>query len=863
MLTAVNKNWYLLFAVFSGVLFFGLGGCSSEKSTLVSKTYHNLTAHYNAYFYADQRLNEVIEAIESSYEPNYNRILQIFPPVDTTVVNSMRTQLDDAIKKAAIAIQFHKNSDWVDDSYVLIGRAKYYDSKFEEAIETFKYVNTISKDDQSANHAGLVALMRTYIDHGELNNAIAVSDFLNKEELNKDNLQELHLTRAYMFQKRDDLDNMVQNLVNAVELMNPAEGSAKIYFIIGQIYQTLGFDAEAHRNYHHCIKSNPSYELSFYASLNMAQVFELARSNDLKKVRRYYKRILKDSKNKEFRDKIYYEMAEFEMRQQHLDLAIEYYESSVAASINNNRQKAYSYLKLGLINYDTLRDYPKAKAYYDSTMMVLPQDEPDYLAIQERQIILEDFVDQLNTIELQDSLLTLASMDSLTLSALLDSVIVREERARLEKEEKEKEQQRQSLGRNINNEEAFTAGQPTGATWYFYNTSAVSAGQSEFIRRWGNRSLEDNWRRSNKDARITLDDTDENVTETEEGVVESGPTPEELRATQKEAYYQTIPFTALAKHHADSLIEVAYYNLGNIYNFQLQEKVNAASTFETMIDRYPSTEYKPEILYQLYLIYQDLGSDKSELYRDQLLADFPTSTFAKTLINPNFKQENDALAEQMQLDYKVAYDLYQQKFYDSAAYVLNTSIQQYPENSFTDNLKLLKILIEGHGGSLHIYRFQLQEFLKEYPESDVNEYAQQLLKSAQELPLKLANLGGATFQQNLNDNHIFVLVYPRDKANSNLAQSFDQFNASNFEGQGLSASSLIFDDQQALVLVQAFDSKSQALKYYEILVLSDLLANFDKQEVNNFVITEENFEIFYQTKDLEGYRSFFSNFYLE
>ncbi|MDH3710122.1 MAG: hypothetical protein OER04_09560, partial [Cyclobacteriaceae bacterium] len=119
----MNKNWYLLFAVFSGVLFFGLGGCSSEKSTLVSKTYHNLTAHYNAYFYADQRLNEVIEAIESSYEPNYNRILQIFPPVDTTVVNSMRTQLDDAIKKAAIAIQFHKNSDWVDDSYVLIGRA--------------------------------------------------------------------------------------------------------------------------------------------------------------------------------------------------------------------------------------------------------------------------------------------------------------------------------------------------------------------------------------------------------------------------------------------------------------------------------------------------------------------------------------------------------------------------------------------------------------------------------------------------------------------------------------------------------------------------------------------------------------------
>jgi len=108
-----------------------LAACSSEKDTLVSKTYHNITAHYNAYFYANLRLTEVKDAIESSFQPNYNRILDVFTPVDTTIVSSNQEKLEDAIKKAATAIQFHKNSDWVDDSYVLIGKVKFYQGKFE------------------------------------------------------------------------------------------------------------------------------------------------------------------------------------------------------------------------------------------------------------------------------------------------------------------------------------------------------------------------------------------------------------------------------------------------------------------------------------------------------------------------------------------------------------------------------------------------------------------------------------------------------------------------------------------------------------------------------------------------------------
>ncbi|TDI66711.1 MAG: methyltransferase [Bacteroidetes bacterium] len=839
-----------------------LAGCSSEKDTLVSKTYHNITAHYNAYFYANQRLKEVQEAIETSFQPNYDKILDVFTPIDTTIVSSNQDKLDDAIKKAAAAIQFHKNSAWVDDSYVLIGKVKFYQGKYEAAIQTFKYVKSIS-DDDDAVHDGLIALLRTYIDYGEMNNAIAVSDFLKKENLNKQNQQNLYLTRAYMYQKRNDLNNMVQNLAAAVPLMSLSEGSAKIYFIIGQIYQTLGFDAEAHNNYLACVKNNPHFELAFYASLKMAQVFELARSNDLKKVRRYYVKILKDRKNKEFRDKIYYEMAEFEMKQGELDPAIKYYESSIAANVGNKRQKAYSYLKLGLINYDTLKDFSKAKAYYDSTMMVLPTDEPDYDLIQERQQILKDFVTQLNTISLQDSLLTLSNMDSLELSVLLDSVIIKQERLTMAEEEKRLKSEAQFSGRNIF-DEAIPVTTQSGVTWYFYNTSAVSTGQSEFIRRWGNRKLEDNWRRSNKDARISVSN--------EDVVGEDEPEPEEVsevniedvRAEQKAVYYLTIPFSNQQKQTADSLIEMSYYNLGNIYNFQLREKVNAYQTFETLISRYPATEYKPELLYQLYLIYTELGDPGAKRCRDELLNDFPNSTFTKILLNPQYKQEYAALAEKMQLEYKKAYELYQGYYFDSSLFVINQALNNHPENSYTDNLKLLGILNKGQTGNLYTYRFELQKFLTDFPESELNEYAQKLLRAAHELPLQLARLGGATFEQNLNRDHIFVMVYPiKAFPDGSFAREFDQFNLQYFAPQKLTSSSLIFDKDRAMVLVQDFGDKGKAFSYYETLKKQRFLNDYSGNEFSTFVITKENFEIFYQSKDLKGYLSFFNNFYLE
>ncbi|MEL7006596.1 MAG: hypothetical protein AAFN93_28310 [Bacteroidota bacterium] len=274
----------------------------------------------------------------------------------------------------------------------------------------------------------------------------------------------------------------------------------RINFIIGQIYQELGFDSEAFRYYRNTLKNSPEYELEFYTKLNMAQVTQLAKTNDRKRIEKYFKRLLKDPKNEEYQDRIYYEMGDFELKQGNLEDAISNYKKSVQASAGNNRQKSYSYLKLSDLYYDSLKSYELAKLYYDSTVQVMPQDEEKYPAVVERQKILEEFVKHIVTIRTNDSLLNLASMSKEEQAAIVDKMIA--ERAALEAQnERERlKEEKRARARAANNEEVVgsTISTSSEGIWYFYNNSSVSRGRSEFVRVWGNRELEDNWRRRNK-----------------------------------------------------------------------------------------------------------------------------------------------------------------------------------------------------------------------------------------------------------------------------------------------------------------------------------------------------------------------------
>lgn len=850
-----------------------ISACSADKKTFTARTYHNITAHYNAYFIANQDILAVQKALKENYKDNFEKTLRIFPTVDSAVIKSNADKLKHCIEKASIGINRHKNSKWVDDCYYLVGMARYYRAEFQKAIETFKYINVKSKDDPT-RHEALISLEKTFTDHGEIKNAMAVSDYLKREDLNDDNKLQFYLTNAYLHQVREDPGNVVANLLKAMPLMKKGPEKARYYFIIGQIYQKLGFDAEAYHHYNSCLNNKPSYDVSFFARLNLARVTELNKTDDVRKIRRFFSKMLKDGKNKEFRDKIYYEMALFEQKQQNYDEALRDFRKSINLSEQHPRQKAYAYWKTGQLYYENLRKYNDAKVYYDSAVAVMPQDEDVLPQLQERKKILTAFVTQLNIIETQDSLLQLAHMDTIQLDSIYEAKVAAEKAALEANKKKRKGIFSVGGASTVQDQKASASIGPNtqGGTWYFYNSSAISAGESDFVQKWGERPLEDHWRRSEKDKVVaannqnTVASEGENLPQetTDSAAVTASAPP--TADQQKAAFFSQIPFSKEAQQEANKKIDDALFNLGNIYYLQLKEVGQSALTFEKLLGRYPETEHKPEALYQLYLIYKDSIQDKADRFAKMLVKEFPNSIYAKLTQNPNYREESKAAEEKVKKLYAQAYAYYKQDSMVHASKILNHAIQDYTENDFTDNLVLLKALITGKTDGLSNYKYALTKFMETYPKSDMKDYAQKLLDGIDSYQKKERERQGVHYTVYFDQPHYFVLLYQSNKALSDiLPAQIDQFIHNAAKNESLKSGNLIFNKEYAMILVSEFPGKSSAMDFYKKFNNPQLspLKGFRELKFDNFVISKENFQVFYEAKDREGYLSFFKKNYAQ
>lgn len=803
-------------------------------------------------------MKEIENTLYDNYQWNYNKVLPIYVPVDTNDAKSLESQIEDCIEKASIAIQRHPDSKWEDDSYLLVGKARYYARELADAIETYKFVNKHGEDDNT-RHEALIELIKTFVDFNEINNAIAVSDYLKKEDLNNANRRELALVRAYLYQQRKDYDNMIQHLVEAEKHMSKYADKGRIDFIIGQVYQQLGFEAEAYNYYEQCLKNGPEYELAFYTKLNMAQVTQLTSSGDIKRIEKYFKKLLKDPKNEEYKDKIYYEMANFELKQGNLEEAIGYFKESVQSSVKNQRQKAYSYYNLGKIYYDSLKDFELAKSYYDSTVATMPQDEENFAQIKQRQEVLEEFVTNLLVVRNNDSLIHMSQLPQDSLLALATAIAEEQENKAEEKRKREERimANRQSNAFDPNN--ADLIGTTTaGAQWYFYNPSAIGRGATEFKRKWGDRPLEDDWRRSQKAGGeiVAVNDGEAlNGTDAQEESKES-----RVQA-QVDQMLAEIPGSEEEIEKLLAEVEVALYNLGNIYNFRLEEKANAATTFESLIVRFPETEYKAEVLYQLYLLYKKDQPELSEQKANELKATFPESIYAKLVDNPNYREESQQATEQLKITYKKAYSLYEQGAYEESKYLLDSALRATPDNSFSDNIQLLAVLNTGKLEGQYKYQYELNNFIKTYPDSELVPYAQSLVQASEDYQINLYNSAKARFVEYFKQKHYLVVVYPN---NDQLTQEIPTQVESYIEEKNFqfTTGNLILDESNAMVLINEFPGKGTAQKFLQMMNDELDLKNTHKgQKIYSFAITEDNFDIFYQTKDLNAYLNFFEKHY--
>jgi len=741
---------------------------------------------------------------------------------------------------------------------LLVNSAPLYGSDFQNAIQTFKYVNTKSPNIDT-RHRALVQLLRTFTEQNDYDRAEETFRFLEKEKLNKENQKDLYLEKAYYYQVRNDYDYMVRNLAKADSLLERKDRKGRIYFLIGQVYQKLGFDAEAYNYYRKCVASNPDYEIDFYARLNMAQVARLDDKKDIRQLRAQFEKMLTDAKNQEFRDKIFYELGEFDRKQGNLPEAIESY-SQAAHAGTNKRIQGSAYLRIGQLEFDSLKKYSLAKLYYDSAIGALPKDFENYDDIKRRQEILGEFAKYTEAITWNDSLLALSAFDSLTLRTKLDSVVASRKVAETPTKKKKKRSAEGSGGGNQNSS-FFNTESAATSDWYFGNPSAVSLGQSEFQRIWGTIPLADNWRRSNKTTVIEEPGVvaTEKAGQTAPAITETktAEAPDEVAKLITQ-----IPRTEEQKATALAKIEEGYFKLGDLYYFQLNEKENASELYAKLLQRFPGSEFEPEVLYKLYLISRDKDPAKAEQYANLLKTNHPQSTFTRILVNPDYMRETSVAAEKQKLIYKEAYAYYQANNLRAAQDKIKLAMQQ-GETGFTPQLELLKILVTGKTEDVTRYQFELGEFIKKYPDDAMKPYAEQLLAASKILLEKLERAKGIQFIKSMEGPHNFVIVYSTaEKITNPVSNALEKYNASQWKDLKLNTSNIIFNEEKTITIVTELPTQEAALSYFDKflaqIAIGKPLSNY---KFYSFVITKDNFQIFYRTKALDEYLTFFDRNY--
>jgi tetratricopeptide (TPR) repeat protein len=858
---------------FSFLLFFALiivGACSTTKNTFITRTYHNINARYNGYFYARESMKEAQEKIDKSYIDDYSQLLPIFRLPTTPETKGSFVDLEKAIKKATTCIEHHAITlksgaevagavKWIDDCYLVIAQAHYYKGEYITALEIFDYM--IQK--YSAYPIKTEALLwkaRTQIELGAFTQAESLLDVVtNDKTVSKKVAAETKATYADLYMRTGNYANAIKYLEEAIALTTNKKVIARYTFILAQLYEKVGKEKEAFVNFGKVADMHPGYNMFFNAKLSRARL-SAANEKNRNLAKKDLQKMLADPKNTEFKDQIYYTLAQLDQRSNNKTGALKYYKQSVAYSIGNNKQKALSYLAIGDMYFaDT--DYPEAQAYYDSTMSFLPKEYPGYKAISEKHKSLATLVKYINIVSTEDSLQNVVYKyggDTATLYAYIDKLIVKAQQE--EKRKKELLEQQMLLGNNPGNNPSINVG-AGASSFYFYNSSNISFGINEFTRKWGNRKNEDNWRRANKET--ILPNENDNPDEQDTASVVSGNPKSGGAKNARAPYLKNLPMTPDAIAKSDERIADALYNLGTLYKEQMNNTKKAADAFETLAKRYPTHKYALASHFQLWRLYKSTNETaKSEEHKNYICSNFPKSEYCALINDPNALAGRENERTKINEYYSATYDAYTKKDYMQVITRSNYADTAFDKkNDHAAQFAYLRAVSIGKTQGNAAMEPELTRIVANYPKDPMRQQAQALLDALHKTkPVDTVKVyNGPPYLKNENVEYQYMVVIDNGKGDINKFKiGISDYNSAMYASAGLTINSMVLDNLHTLVLVKTFPNKKAAMDYYTLMKSKvDIFANLVPGTFQVVVISTENFALFFKDKNVDTYKTFF------
>lgn len=857
-----------------------LCGCSTKKNTFTRRAFHNLTSHYNVYWNGEYSLYEGDLQLKNNAKDDYTQILRVYNYGTKQEAMAIGSKMDRALQKTSICVQKHsmkfngkERVKWIDDAYLVMAKAHFYKQDYIPAKRTFDFVST----EFSYNDIALVSnmwLIKTYIQTKEYSKAIALIELLQSKtagmkKLPKELLHNFDLTIADYYIATKDYTKAINYLKSGMLETNDRDLRLRSMFILGQIYMYLDDANHAIEWFKKVTKKNPPYEMLFEAKLNMAR---MGTAGNAKEMYKMLDRMLDETKNEDYVDRIFYTMAELAMREGDIDKAVGYYRASVANARSNQNQRAISSLKVATILFDR-NDYELSQAYYDTAVSAMNKEAyPEYDSIAKISQTLNDLVTYLNIIRDQDSLLKVAQMDSISRNKLIDKVI--EQVVQQEKEEKEREKLGEQLAMmgSVIGKPSPQLDEPTSASggWYFYNPTTLRNGYSDFTKKWGMRKLEDNWRLSDKrNINSGMDGFGEEEVKTENDSLAGNYT------THDRGYYlQNLPLTKEQQGEAHRQIADALYNVGFIYLDRLSDYSRSIDAYERLDTRYPGNEHELPAWYALYKMYNDKhDAEKADLYKSKILSKYSDSSYAKFILDPNYYKKIEEESHQSSDLYAKTYDAYQQGQYYRVRMNAERALELYSsDTALAPRFALLDALAVGRLETVDNMAYALMALVEKYPLSSVRPYALSLLKTVNEeyhLDLNLENLTDgkdkesekkpeSPYHYEPQSQHFVIVAFnPRKTKTEPLKVRISDFNKKQHRFSTFEMKNLLFSETQAVIYISPFENEQAAQDYITSMFISDyIFGGMDKESYLVLPVSQNNFSVICNEKTVDNYKAF-------
>ena len=842
--------------------------CSRKKDTFINRNFHALGTKYNVLYNGNLALERGKEGVNDQYTENFWELL----PVERMKVQediflpgqSKNADFDRAEEKAIKAIQLHgmnvdgkEKNPQIDEAYLLLGKARYFDQRFVPALAAF---NNILNKYPTSDKINQVKIWREKASMRLDNNEGAIKKLkrlLDEEELVDQDLADASAALAQAYINLKHKDSALMELGIATEFTKIKNEKARYHFIRGQLYNEFGKKDSANIEFDAVIDMHRQIPRSFYINAHIEKSNNVdTLIDDLVEFQDYLKELEENRENRPFLDKIYYRIAEFHLSNTSDSLSETYYNKSLRKTTSDKYLRSLNYETIGNMYFDR-NVYKTAGAYYDSTMTAMVQNSKPFRIIKKKRENLDDVIYYEGIAQTNDSILNIISLPKEEQIAIFAK---HAENLRLKalEEEKQKEEALEKQNNKTASSNDFDKGRMQNArspkttsrdintrgansSFYFYNPTTVAYGKNEFLKLWGDRKLQDNWRLSDQRADIKGTVKDDVVT-----------TSDKDERFNPESYLASLP---TKQSDIDSIIKernFAYYQLGIIYKEKFKEFELAKTKLEKLLENNPEDRLILPSKYNLYRIYIELGLNrKAELVKVDIIKNYPESRYAEILLNPQSELSKDENSPEG--IYTRLYTLFTNEEYAEVIAEAETQIKRLEGDDFVPKFEILKASAKGRLYGFEAYKEGINYIALTYANTEEGKKAQEIIKNA--IPI----LAKKEFIADDKANK-FNVIYQFDKNSGEDIEAFIKVldeEVAKIKYFDLTTSKDVYDENTIFVVVHGLKSIQGASGFAELLQADerDKRGRLIKPKITKpyFAISSANYAIIQRHKNLNAY----------